>query len=55
MKLTLKLEDQELSDHYEYEAMGKRDITSDTKDYESPVEFSPNPPVAAGAKDQAAL
>ena len=44
----------ENTDKHGDEAMGNGAITSDTEDYESHVEFSPNPPAIAGAQERAA-
>ena len=41
------------TDRHQDDAKGTGAITSDTYDYESPVEFSPRPPVMSGARDRA--
>ena len=47
-------EPRENTDKHGDEAMGNGAITSDTEDYESHVEFSPNPPAMAGTQERAA-
>ena len=41
------------TDEHQDDAKGKGAITSDTDDYESPVEFSPHPPVISGPQERA--